>query len=66
MFPSRNSASNIRGVSGRGASPDEVLEVILVVAFWVVVKAVAKPLLRLFRRKPPPGPPKPSPKPHRD
>ena len=26
---------------------------------WVVVKVVAKPLLRLLRRQPPPGPPKP-------
>ena len=62
------SASNIRGVSGRGASPGEVLVVVLValvVAFLVVVKVVAKPLLRLLRRKPPPGPPQPPPGPPR-
>ena len=32
-------------------------------AFPLVVKVVAKPLLRLLRRKPPPGPPKPPPGP---
>ena len=41
------SASNIRGVSGReGASPVKVL-VAQAVAFYVVVKAVAKQILRL-------------------
>ena len=45
-----------RVVSGRGANPGEVLVVVLVdlvVAFLVVVKVVAKPLLRLLTRKPP-------------
>ena len=63
------SASNIRGVSGRGVSPGEVLVVVfvvLVVAFLVVVKVVAKPLLRLLRRKPLHGPSKPPTISHRD
>ena len=60
------SASNIRGVSGRGASPGEVLVVVLValvVAFFLIVSVVALPLLLLLPRKPPPGPPKPPPGP---
>ena len=63
-----NSAFNIRVVSGRVASPGEVLVVVLVVlvvAFFLIVPVVALPLLLLLR-KPPPGPPKPPPKPHRD
>ena len=59
-------AFNIRVVSGRVASPGEVLVVVLVVlvvAFYGVVEVVAKPLLTLLRRKPPPGPPKPPPGP---
>ena len=63
------SAFNIRVVSGRVASPGEVLVVVLVVlvvAFFLIVSVVALPLLLLLFRKPPPGPPKPTPKPHRD
>ena len=63
------SAFNIRVVSGRVASPGEVLVVVLaalVVAFFLIVSVVALPLLLLLPRKPPPGPPNPPPKPHRD
>ena len=58
------SAFNIRVVSGRVASPGEVLVVVLVVlvvAFFLIVPVVALPLLLLLLRKPPPGPPKPPP-----
>ena len=53
-------------VSGRGASPGEVLVVVLVVlvvAFFLIVSVVALPLLLLLPRKPPPGPQKPPPEP---
>ena len=52
------SAFNKRVVSGRGASPGEVLVVVLVdlvVAFFLIVSVVALPLLLLLPRKPPPG-----------
>ena len=55
-----------RVVSGRVASPGEVLVVVLValvVAFFLIVSVVALPLLLLLPRKPPPGPPKPPPGP---
>lgn len=57
-----------KGVSARGASPGEVLMVVLValvVAFWIV-SVLALPLLSLLPRKPPSGPTKPPPKPHQN
>ena len=64
-----NSAFNIRVVSGRVASPGEVLVVVLVVlvvAFFLIVSVVALPLLLLLLRKPPTGPPKSPPGPQNE